>query len=143
MKICIDARVPQLGGSRTYTDSILKSLVNEGSANQYCILYDSVYGKRQFENIDEKIIPWKGALNSLFWSHTFLPKFLKKEQFTVYHSLKQLNLFSSGSARIYTFHTAGPYIYPQFYPKAQCLHWKAMFKMSAARSEAVIVCSVS
>ena len=143
MRICIDARVPQLGGSRTYTDSLLEAIAETDTSNQYCILYDSVYGKKLLEKADERIIPWKGALKALFWSHTSLPRLLKQERFDVYHSFKQLNLFPSRSARIYTFHTAGPYIYPQFYPKAQCLHWKTMFKLSAMQSEAVIVCSES
>ncbi|MDP8217407.1 MAG: glycosyltransferase family 1 protein [Candidatus Theseobacter exili] len=141
MKICIDARVPQLGGSRTYTDSLLDAIIKTDAVNEYYILWDSVQGHSRFDNTNEKEIPWKGKLNTLWWSHTTLPKFLKKEKIDVYHSFKQLNLFSSQAARIYTFHTAGPFLYPQFYKWAECLHWKAMFKLSAMRSEAVIVCS--
>ncbi|MFC1668639.1 glycosyltransferase family 4 protein [Chlamydiota bacterium] len=141
MKILLDLRGPRRGGSWTYIRSLVPELVKQGAGHEITIVYDSSQIRFDLDKVKSITLPFKNKVQWILWSHWSLPKKLKNEQFDLYHSLKQLNAFKSKTKLVYTFHTAGPYVYPQFYKKLEGFHWRYMFQQSAKKADAIIVCS--
>lgn len=107
MKICIDARSSYGGGITTYSQELLKNLMEIDKKNEFIILYDKEHGKRGYLNTDERIAPSSNIVWRLIWDHTFLPSLLKKEKVDIYHSFKHISSFKSSTKLIYTIHLGG------------------------------------
>ena len=107
MKICIDARTAHIGGIRTYSVNLLTSLISIDNHNEYFIFYDQRMAEMGLAGVNEYVVPTMNELVWIAWSQTALPRFLKKMNIDVFHSVKQVGAIWSKTKKILTIHDAG------------------------------------
>ena len=141
MKICIDARIPNKGGIRTYTTYLLENLINIDSGNQYYIFYDYDQGKRGFKDAIERIVPSKSKIIWILWSQTILPLFLRRHKIDIFHSFKHVGALLSSSKTLITIHDAGPFLFPDAWSSSERIYWQTMFRLAGKMMDGVITVS--
>jgi len=143
MKIFLDARNPRFNGSWTYIENLLPALVRLHPDHRYTVLYDRVHGPLGLAQVVEMVHPSLSSLAWIAWSHTGLPRLLKRGRYQIYHSLKQMNSFRGAARRLYTVHGAHHFVYPQLRPWYDGIYWRALTRSAARTSDLMVAVSES
>lgn len=143
MKILLDARNPRFNGSWTYIANLVSKMVEMYPENEYIVLYDRTHGGIGLNRVDERVVKSLNPFVWVAWSHTVLPRILKKERVDVYHSLKQMNAPDARVKKIYTVHGATHFVYPQLRPWYDIKYWKTLTLAAARNGDQMVAVSDS
>jgi len=142
MKIFIDARMTKIGGTYTYTTSLLKEILKlDSSNNEYTVLYN----KGQKQILAEKTKVVKATSSSpiywLFWDNFILPRIINNNHIDIFHSFKRPEILKIKTKKIITNHSAYPFLFPELQGIGEKLYWTRSQKKAVNAADAVLTVS--
>lgn len=139
MKIFIDARMTKIGGTYTYTTSLLKKILKlDSSNNDYTVLYNK--GQKQILPEKTKVIEATSSspIYWLFWDNFILPRIINDSHMDIFHSFKRPELSNIKTKKIITNHSAYPFLFPELQGIGEKLYWTRSQKKAVNAADAVL-----
>ena len=139
MKIFIDARMRKIGGTYTYTISLLKEILKLDSLNNN---YTILYNKRQEQISPEKTKVIETTSSNpiywMFWDNFILPRVIKENNIDVFHSFRRPDILNIKTKKIFTNHSAYPFLFPKLQSIEEKLYWTRSQKKAVNAADAVL-----
>jgi hypothetical protein len=129
MKICLDMRSPDSGGTSTFTNNYLKFLNEVNVNHEFIILVNHWEGNLSAPNMRVMQVPRLTSALQLGWAQFYLPGLLKGKNIDLYHSMKHLGPVFNPVKSIYRVRAVGQFcgIFPlKFFEK---LYWERLGKI--------------
>ena len=139
MKIFIDARMTKIGGTYTYTASLLKEILKiDSSNNEYTVLYNK--GQKQILPGKTKVVEATSSspIYWLFWDNFILPRIINNNHIDIFHSFKRPEISNIKTKKIITYPSAYPFLFPELQSIGEKLYWTRSQKKAVNAADAVI-----
>ena len=145
MKICIDARSLGTRGILSYSDGLMKKLLEVDRLNEYVRIVDSNgVGGPAYDGVEEIPVPSQNPMYWFYWSNAVLPRILRRRGVDVYHSFKHITAFWVPAAKLVTIHGIhSHYFLPQYHKRHHTWYWKSMCRLAVDRYDRIITVSES
>jgi glycosyltransferase involved in cell wall biosynthesis len=134
-------RFSHRGGIKTYMYSLLEQLRRSPSDKDFTLLVSPEEG--EFYSNDFHVIQCNGMNPSIAFLHgqMILPGIIRKYDFDMFHSLKNITLFFCRTRKVLTLHTAGPFLMPAFWRRIDGIRWRFLIRTAFQRMDHLITVS--
>ena len=141
MRICIDARAPRQGGTRTFTDSFLQHLLALETEHEFVLLTNPGVSPVKASAVEAIHVPAANPILELTWIQTVLPGLLKRRNVDIYHSLKHVGPIFCPVNDVYHLHAVGQFSGIHPLRGHEKLYWTRMRKIVLQRAKLIIAVS--